>query len=135
MPKATRKPTQPMDGNLTLRQSTAARLREKFSGEVSWKFGHASFETGDGKVFCFINRDGNLALKLPESRIAVLLEDGHATSLTMGKRTMREWVVVPEPDSEASVRLLHEARAYVESLPVASKRKSASKPAAKKKTR
>ena len=30
---------------------------------------------------------------------------------------MREWLAVPEPESPAALKLLHEAKIYVESLP------------------
>ncbi len=124
------KSKQPMDGDLTMRQSVAARLESKLNGlEVHWKFGHASFQTDDGKVFCFVNRDGNSAMKLPAARIASLLENGDATPMRMGPRTMREWVVVGEAESPQTLKLLSEARIYVESLPKEkpARRKSATK--------
>ncbi len=112
------KTKQPMDGDLTMRQSVAARLESKLKGlEVTWKFGHASFQTDDAKVFCFVTRDGSLAMKLPAARIEPLLESGDAMSLRMGPRTMREWVVVGEVESPQTLKLLSEARIYVESLP------------------
>jgi hypothetical protein len=124
---------QPMEGDLTMRQAVAIRMEQKFAGEVSWKFGHASFETDEGKVFCFITRDGNLAIKLPVARIEGLIEDGSAVPLRMGQRTMREWAVVPEPESAASLRLLGEARIFVESLPKEKRKRTTKKSAASKK--
>ncbi len=107
-----------MDGDLTMRQSVAARLESKLHGlEVNWKFGHASFQTDDCKVFCFVTRDGSLAIKLPAPRVESLLENGDATPLRMGPRTTREWVVVGEAESPQTLKLLSEARIYVESLP------------------
>lgn len=130
MPSNRPKPkAQPMDGDLTMRQAVAARMQSNFPVEVSWKFGHASFETAAGKVFCFITREGCLAMKLPGERIAALLESGDTQPLRMGQRTMREWVVVQEPESAASLKLLKEAQAYVESLP---EKANARKPAARK---
>jgi hypothetical protein len=74
-------------------------------------------------------------MKLPQSRIEPLLESGDGRLLRMGKRTMREWVVVPESASAATVHLLRDAKAFVDSLPKMPKRKpSAKKSAAKKKT-
>ncbi len=111
---------------MTMRQAAAARIQGKIAGaEVSWKFGHASFETGE-KVFCFITRDGDLAMKLPAERTQSLIRSGDAKPLRMGERTMREWVVAPGDDSPATLKLLGEAKAYVESLPKAErKRKTA----------
>jgi len=122
-----------MDGDLTMRQAVAARMQTKFAGAVSWKFGHASFETSGGKVFCFITREGFLAMKLPAGRIESLIEAGDTQPLRMGTRTMREWVVIQEPESAGSLKLLKEAQAYVESLPQEiRKRKPAAKRAVKK---
>ncbi len=133
MPKLDSRPKrQPIDGDLTMRQSVAARLERKLAGtEVHWLAGHASLETEEGKVYCFITRDGNLALKLPAACINPLLESGEAALLRMGKRTMREWLVVPEPESPAALKLLQEAKIYVESLP---KGEGQRKPEAKKST-
>jgi len=114
---------QSSDGKLTMRQAVAARVEAKWNGEVSWQFGHASFQTDDGRVFSFITKEGKLAMKLPSTRIEPLLESGDATLLKMGHRTMREWAVLPEPDAPSTLKLLHEAKAFVESLPKTAKRK------------
>jgi hypothetical protein len=73
-------------------------------------------------------------MKLPETRIEPLLESGDGQLLRMGTRTMREWVVVPESGSAVTLRLLREAKSFVESLPNTRKPKAAAKSAAKKKT-
>jgi hypothetical protein len=126
--------SKPMEGSLTLRQAVAERMKTRLNEPVNLMMGHASFEVG-GKIFCFITRDGGLAIKLPEPRIAPLLESGDATLLRMGTRTMREWVVVPESGSAATLRLLREAKSFVDSLPKTPKRKpAAKKSAATKKT-
>jgi hypothetical protein len=107
-----------MDGDLTLRQSAAARLERRLVGiVVHWQSGHASLETADGKVYCFITRDGGLAMKLPSEQVEALLESGQGKLLVMGQRTMREWFVLPDPDLPDALKLLKEAKAYVESLP------------------
>jgi hypothetical protein len=81
---------------------------------VSWKFHNASFDVG-GKVFAF-TRPGGMAMKLPEARIRQLVDDDGAANLVMGKRTMREWVVVPADDTASLLPLLKEAAAFVTSL-------------------
>jgi hypothetical protein len=125
---------QPMEGSLTMRQAVAERMQARLNEPVNLMMGHASFEVG-GKIYCFITSDGSLAMKIPETRIAPLLESGDARPLRMGQRTMREWVVVPESGSAATLRLLREAKAFVDSLPKTPKRKpAAKKSAAKKKT-
>ncbi len=81
---------------------------------VSWKFHNASFDAG-GKVFAF-TRPAGMAMKLPEARIRQLVESDGAANLVMGKRTMREWVVVPADDTASLLPLLKEAAAFVTSL-------------------
>ncbi len=114
---------------MTLRQAVAARMQTRLREPANSRMGHASFEVG-GKVYCFVTRDGSLAMKLPEARIAPLLEDGEARRLCMGSRAMREWLVVPESGSAATLKLLREAKAYVASLPVKTKRKPGAKKSA-----
>lgn len=124
MPSRAKPVQRPPDGGLTMRQAVAARLQRRLAGmEVSWKFGHASLETDAGKVFCFVTGDGSLAMKLPAARIQALIEAGPAAPLRMGQRTMREWIVLPEPESSQTLKLLHEAKAYVESLPQEKRRR------------
>jgi hypothetical protein len=55
---------------------------------------HTSFFTGKN-VFVFTSRTSNrVVLKLPKERIAVLLQRDDISLLTMGKRTMKEWIVI-----------------------------------------
>lgn len=50
------------------------------------------------KFFAFVGREGRLILKLPAEDATALVVDGLAEPVTIGKRTMREWVGVPLPD-------------------------------------
>src|SRR3974390_79604 len=52
----------------------------------------AMFQTGT-KIFAFTRPEG-VAIKLPEERIAQLVESRDASFLVMGTKTMREWVLV-----------------------------------------
>ena len=133
MPNKRSNSKQPKDGGLTVRQAVAERMQARLKEPVNLMMGHASFEVG-GKIYCFVTRAGGLAMKLPETRIEPLLESGDGQLLRMGTRTMREWVVVPESGSAATLRLLREAKSFVESLPNTRKPKAAAKSAAKKKT-
>ena len=55
---------------------------------------HTSFFTGKN-IFVFTSRTSNrVILKLPKERIATLLQREDITLLTMGKRTMKEWIVI-----------------------------------------
>ena len=119
---------------MNLRQQLAADLARQISGStVGIDFGHGCLMI-DNKIFAFTRPDESAALKLPESRIAELLALGEIRHLTMGKRTLREWVVLPDIATPGNLNLLREAKAYVASLPKQERRKSTKK-AAKKVTK
>jgi len=52
----------------------------------------AMFQIGT-KIFAFTRPEG-VAMKLPEARIARLVESRDASFLVMGTKTMREWVLL-----------------------------------------
>jgi len=64
------------------------------------KFNSTNFTIGD-KVFAFTREDG-IVLKLPSETVKELIETRSATALVMGKRTMKEWVVIHYDDPEAA---------------------------------
>jgi len=70
------------------------------------------------KVFAFTRSSGpGVALKLPKDRIAALLQREDITLLTMGKRTMKEWIVIEHPkpaEYKKDLALFKEARAFVD---------------------
>jgi hypothetical protein len=70
------------------------------------------------KVFAFTRSSGpGVALKLPKERIAALLQRDDITLLTMGKRTMKEWIVIEHSkraDYKKDLALFKDAKAYVE---------------------
>jgi hypothetical protein len=113
---------------MNLRQQLAADLATRISGStVGIDRGHGCLMI-DNKIFAFTRPDESAALKLPEARITGLLaSDGEIRPLIMGKRTMREWVVVPNIAIPGNLKLLHEAMAYVASLPKDNRRKPAKK--------
>jgi hypothetical protein len=78
---------------------------------------HTSFFTGKN-VFVFTSRTSNrVILKLPRERIATLFQRDDITLLTMGKRTMKEWIVIEHSkpaDYKKDLALFKEARAFVE---------------------
>lgn len=120
----------------TLRQEIAARMAGRVKGaELSAEFGHACFAVEGRKIAGFITGKGAIAMKLPEARIAELVEGGIGYPLTMGKKTMREWVVVEEPESPATLKLLHAAIAFVASLPEKPARKKTAKKATVKRAK
>ncbi|RZU40827.1 MmcQ/YjbR family DNA-binding protein [Edaphobacter modestus] len=97
--------------------ATISRLLSSLDGMSEKKSGtHASFLAG-GKVFAFTRGGGSkgVALKLPRERIEYLTQRDDVAMLTMGKRTMKEWILL-EPREPAEYRkdlpLFREAMAY-----------------------
>src|SRR5580704_7160344 len=78
---------------------------------------HTSFFTGKN-IFVFTSRTSNrVILKLPKERIAALLQREDVALLTMGKRTMKEWIVIEHSkpaDYKKDLALFKEAKAFVE---------------------
>ena len=78
---------------------------------------HISFFTGKN-IFVFTSRTSNrVILKLPKDRIAALLQREDITLLTMGKRTMKEWIVIERSkpaDHKKDLAVFKEAKAFVE---------------------
>ncbi|MHB1794857.1 MAG: hypothetical protein ACYCPO_07800 [Acidobacteriaceae bacterium] len=86
---------------------------------VQSKFHNLSFLV-EGKVFAFTRRDA-VVLKLPEEKIQKLVEQRRGASfLVMGKRTMREWVVLSHDEMNhnpnESLNLFQQAMTFVLSL-------------------
>jgi hypothetical protein len=60
---------------------------------------HANFLVGK-KVFAFVKGSG-VAVKLPRKTAEDMVKTNKATPLFMGKRVMKEWVVIEHEDPEA----------------------------------
>lgn len=113
----TARPKVPLRRETPRSELAAILVKEVPGAELSWKFGNASLVIDD-KVFAFPSKNtGSLILKLPAHDIAALVETGTARPLVMGKRTMREWVVVEDPLAAATLMLLRASMAYVDTLP------------------
>ncbi|MGR6919165.1 hypothetical protein ACU635_33375 [[Actinomadura] parvosata] len=74
-----------------------------------------------GKIFAFLGHHGELIVKLPQDQARRLLDAGTADPVTMGTRTMREWVAFPAQQSDTATlalwrRVAHDAYRYVGSL-------------------
>jgi hypothetical protein len=68
------------------------------------------------KIFAFTRKDG-VVLKLPSERVKQLEETHGASALVMGKKTMKEWVVMPYADAKAlrkDFKLVKEAMKFAE---------------------
>jgi hypothetical protein len=97
-------------------EAAFARLRERFSGEPDVEpgtgFGSAPGLRAGGKVFAMLPR-GELVVKLPADRCAAMVDAGAARLFVVGRRTMREWLVVAGIDDDAWAALAADALAYV----------------------
>jgi hypothetical protein len=65
-----------------------------------------------GRIFAMLVRR-RLVVKLPAARCQELSEAGRAVPLTIGKRTMREWVELTDGDPQTWRDAAAEAYAYV----------------------
>jgi TfoX/Sxy family transcriptional regulator of competence genes len=52
-----------------------------------------------GKIFAFVSNTGRLVVKVPHSEVVDRIAKG-AEGVTMGERTMREWVSIAPPDDD-----------------------------------
>ena len=68
--------------------------------------------TVDDKIFAIFHRDG-MVFKLPAERCQALLADGMGTPFNVGKRVMKEWIVVPENHADQWLPLADEAYTFV----------------------
>ncbi|NUR86272.1 MAG: MmcQ/YjbR family DNA-binding protein [Nonomuraea sp.] len=103
-------------------QDLLAELAADFGEEVVFgtMFRSPGLRVG-GKIFAFLGSGGVLIVKLPRERALALVSSGGAAMVTMGKRTMREWVSVPAGEDEEETLaawrgLVHEAHDYVDAL-------------------
>lgn len=73
-----------------------------------------------GSFFAFVGTEDELIVKLPRPRAVAAVADGVAEVVTLGTRTLKEWVAFPYPDAEkgpgAWRDAVEEAHAYVASL-------------------
>jgi hypothetical protein len=81
---------------------------------VGQKFGHVNF-TVKKKVFAFSRPDG-VAMKLPQETADALVSKKKAGRLVMGKRVMKEWILLKHPktaDYKGNLGLFKESIAFV----------------------
>ena len=70
----------------------------------------------DGRFFAFVGSDDRLVVKVPRDRAVELVADGTAEVVTLGTRTLREWVSLDGDGPSAAETwraTLEEAYAYV----------------------
>ena len=113
--------TNPSSTAMDLLHDVAAALKNDGPSEIGTMFRSPGLRTGN-KIVAFLGHGGRLIVKLPRPRAAALFDDGTAEPVTMGTRTMREWVAIPAgPDTETTrdtwTVLAREALRYVRQSP------------------
>ncbi|SMG18870.1 hypothetical protein SAMN06296010_0900 [Agreia pratensis] len=89
--------SKPSDEAVELLHEIAADLGKAGPVELGTMFRSPGIRT-ETKIVAFLGTDDRLIVKLPRERALALIEQGVAASLSMGRRTMREWIEVPAGD-------------------------------------
>jgi len=77
-------------------------LQREFAGDDDVTSGRMFSGQGlatHGKIFAFVSNTGRLVVKVPHSEVVDRIATG-AEAVTMGERTMREWVSIAQPDDD-----------------------------------
>jgi hypothetical protein len=105
-----------MSDDDTRARAAFAALAERFAGEPDVEpgtgFGSAPGLRAGGKIFAMLPH-GELVVKLPAERCAAMVAAGEGRLFVVGRRTMREWLVVDGVDDDAWAALAGDALAYV----------------------
>lgn len=113
--------------SLELLEEIAADFGDQPEVALATMFRSPGLRTG-GKIFAFLGHDGELIVKLAQDQARRHVEAGRAEPVTMGKRTMREWIAFfPAPDGGTTTLALwrqvaHDAHEYVDALRRSSRR-------------
>ncbi|MFU8945537.1 hypothetical protein ACLRGF_02290 [Mycetocola zhadangensis] len=88
--------------------------------EVGTMFRSPGLRT-NGKIVAFLGSAQSLIVKLPHDCASALVDAGDAEPVTMGSRTMREWISIPAAPDAAGTEALwtsfaREAFDYVRTL-------------------
>ncbi|MDJ0312645.1 TfoX/Sxy family protein [Arthrobacter sp. H35-D1] len=112
--------TTPPGTSLEMLHAVGELLAAEGPVEIGTMFRSPGLRTGT-KIFAFLGHGDYLIVKLPRSRANELTSEGSAKPVTMGTRTLREWVEIPahtSPDTtlDTWTALASEALHYVRSL-------------------
>lgn len=109
------------EASLALLDTLAVRFSEDSLVERGTMFRSPGMKVG-GKVFAFLGGADRLIVKIPRHRAEAAVAAGEAEPVTMGNRTMKEWVAYPavwedpQQTEQCWARAVDEAYAYVKSL-------------------
>lgn len=107
--------------SLALLDTLALRFSEDPLVESGTMFRSPGMKVG-GKIFAFLGGSDRLIVKIPRHRAEAAVAAGEAEPVTMGTRTMKEWVAYPavpgdlQETGQRWARAVDEAYAYVKSL-------------------
>lgn len=93
-------------------RALAARFADEADVESGTGFGSAPALRVAGKIFAMLPQ-GELVVKLPPERCAAMVEAAEGRLFVVGRRTMREWLVVDGLDPDSWATLADDALAYV----------------------
>ena len=65
-----------------------------------------------GKSFAY-PMDDAIVFKLPKSEVDALEAEGRGARLVVGKRTMKEWVIIPASDGETCQKMARAAYSFL----------------------
>jgi hypothetical protein len=100
--------------NKTLASILASMLEQMPQVRTGKRFTNANFVIRN-KVFAFLKKE-SLVIKLPEETGQKLIAQHYAEPLVMGKRVMKEWIVIKHSDPQdwqKDLALFEEAMAFV----------------------
>lgn len=100
--------------NSTLANIIASMLEQMPQVRTGKHLNHTNFVIGN-KVFAFLKKD-SLVIKLPKETGQKLIAQHYAEPLVMGKRVMKEWIVIKHTDPQdyhKDLALFKEAMAFV----------------------
>lgn len=109
------------DKDLDLLETLARRFSADPLVERGTMFSSPGLRVG-GKIFAFLGHGDRLIVKVPRQRAETAVASGAAEPVTMGNRTMKEWVAFPAVANDAAATeqlwlgVVDEAYAYVKSL-------------------
>lgn len=92
-----------LDNTVDILHAVAEQLGTNDGVEIGTMFRSPGLRTGT-KISAFLGASDHLIVKLPRERVIGLVEDEQAEPVTMGTRTMREWVAIhPGADHESTL--------------------------------
>jgi TfoX/Sxy family transcriptional regulator of competence genes len=98
--------TRPSNAALELLHEIAAELSSVGPVEVGSMFRSPGIRT-HGTIVAFLGGEDRLILKIARERAVALVADGTASEVTMGTRTMREWIqIASDPAHPVETRAL-----------------------------